>query len=339
MDGLLESVVKFSNYITARLIVAGTFFYVMAGFLHLGNPADGLLPNLELVREIIENYQAIFDILGVSDFALLLIFFLFLTAIHITYLAFDRIGHYIPPAIIPLPGWDAIEDMAGSAFDILRHARGEEHTDAENQRLFEFRRKLEAIDAANEKKHEDELAAVNTAFRISKSFILFSVLAMIWALLSQDYSGDAMLLPVILGLSVMVALIATLAINRAHHERIEDLRTEVTQQLLGFTSIWCPPEYQAQMQAACAPSGELKPTRFEVLMPVYGTLNAFLVDMKAWRGGSSLDPDAAAATVVGVAITPAADAEPRDMPPAANERLPVMAAEPEHRKARKKRKN
>ncbi len=332
MDGLLESVVKFSNYITARLIVAGAVFYVLAGFFNLGNPAEGLLPNLELIQSIIQNYQAIFDILGVSDFALLLIFFLFLTAIHITFVAFDRIGHYIPPAIIPLPGWDAIEDMAGSAFDILRRARGRAHSEAENQRLFEFRRKLEAIDAANEKKHLEEVTAINTAFRISKTFIVFTLLTMLWALVSQDYTGDAMLLFVILGAAVATALITTLAINRAHYERINDLRTEVTQQLLGFTSIWCPSEYQAEMQAACAPSGDLKPTRFEVLMPVYGTLGALVNDVKRIRNGQP-QPSAAAATAAGAAITPLVDAEPRDMPEPANEEAPPV------RVKRKKRKN
>ena len=40
--------------------------------------------------EVVQNYQTIFDVLGVSDFALLLIFFLFLTTIHLLYVAFKR---------------------------------------------------------------------------------------------------------------------------------------------------------------------------------------------------------------------------------------------------------
>jgi F0F1-type ATP synthase assembly protein I len=284
VDGLLESVVKFSNYITARLVVAGGFFYVMAGFLHLGNPAEGLLPNLDLIKSVVENYQTIFDILGVSEFAMLLIFFIFLTAIHITYIAFDRIGHYIPPAIVPLPGWNAIEDMTHSAFDILREARGEEHTDEENQRLFEFRRKLETIEAANEARHEDELKAVNAAFRISKTFIVFSLGAWLWAVISNDYTGDPVLLLVMLGFAAGTALFTTLAINRANYERIEELRTEVSHQLIGFTSIWCPQEYMDRINAALATAVEQRPTRFKVLMPVYGTLDAFLTDMRKWRG-------------------------------------------------------
>ncbi|UYN98975.1 MAG: hypothetical protein KIT02_13705 [Devosia sp.] len=288
MDGLLESVVKFSNYITARLIVAGGFFYVMAGFLHLGNPTEGLLPNLDLVKSVVENYQTIFDILGVSEFAILLIAFIFLTAIHITYVAFDRVGHYIPPAIVPLPGWDAIEDMTHSAFDILREARGEDHTDEENQRLFEFRRKLEAIDSEIEARHLDELQAINAAFGISKTFVVFSLGAWLWAVLGGDYSGDPMLLLAMLGIAALTAVYTTVAINRANYERIEELRTEVSHQFVGFASIWCPPNYLDRILAACVPSPSLHPTRFRVLMPVYGTLDAFLSDLNKWRAARAL---------------------------------------------------
>jgi hypothetical protein len=283
MDGLLESVVKFSNYITARLVVAGTFFYVMAGFLHLGNPVDGLLPNIDLVQSIAQNYETIFNILGVSEFAMLLIFFLFLTAIHLTYAAFDRVGHYIPPAIVPLPGWDAIEDMFKPAFELLREARGEEHTDEENQRLFEFRRKLEAIDTNNEARHENQLEAVNSAFRISKSFVVFAILAWLWALISGDYTGDPLMLLAILGVAIATMAVTMLAINRENYERIEDLRLEVSHQLTGFTSIWCPPEYLERVNAALDAVPTQPPTRFKVLMPVYGTLDAFVSDMGKWR--------------------------------------------------------
>lgn len=337
MDGLLESVVKFSNYITARLIVAGTVFYVLAGFLHLGNPTDGLLPNLELVQSIIENYQAIFDILGVSDFALLLIFFLFLTTIHITYLAFDRIGHYIPPAIIALPGWEAIEDLTHGAFNILREARGVEHSDAENQRLFEFRRKLEKIDEANEAAYRDELANTNAAFRISKSMMVFAVLAWLFAAIRSDYQGDATLLLIIFLFALAVFVITMVAITRAHYERIDELRTEVTHQFLGFTSIWAPAEYQQRMVEACVPTGVLKPTSFKVLMPVYGTLDVFLKDMRR-IGDAALVPSSA---FMPVQAAPAPTQTHQNPLPANDTSSAADSLEqpaPKPRKSRKKRK-
>ncbi|MFZ2100658.1 MAG: hypothetical protein WAU86_08855, partial [Oricola sp.] len=238
---------------------------------------------LELVNNVVQNYQTIFDILGVSDFALLLIFFLFLTAIHLTYVAFERIGDYIPPAIVPLEGWTAIEDLTSSTFDILRDARGEEHTEEENQRLFEFRRKLEEIGDAIELKYKDQLAAVYAAFRVSKSFVVFSVLAWIYAIISGHYVGDTILLLAIVGLAVMTALYTTIAIYRSHYQRIDELRTEIIHQLVGFASIWTSPQHHRQVVEACVPSRDLSPASFEILMPIYGTFDAFVADLRKMR--------------------------------------------------------
>lgn len=283
-EGFLSSVIRFSNFMTARLVVSGLFFYVLSGFTDIGSSTEGFLPNLDLMNNVVDNYRNIFDILGVSEFALLLIFFLFLTAIHLTYLAFDRIGDYIPPAIIPLPGAEAIKDLTGATFPILRDARGEEHSDAENQRLYEFSRKLERIDEENEAKYREELKAVYDAFSISKTFIIFSALAWLYAVTTGRYSGDPIFLVIILLLAVGTALYTTLAIYRAHHERITALRQIVTHQLLEFSAIWLPEDHQREMaRKACVASHELRPATFEVLMPVYGTLDDFIKEFTVWR--------------------------------------------------------
>lgn len=283
VDGLLQSVIRFSNFMTARLIVSGLVFYVLAGFTDIGSTTEGLLPNLNLMNNVVENYQNIFDILGVSDFALLLIFFLFLTAIHLTYVAFERIGDYIPPAIIPLPSWTAIEDLTRAAFDILREARGQRHSEEENQRLFEFRRKLEAIDAANELEYKDRLAGTYNAFRVSKSMMLFTLLAWIWAVTSGRYTGDPVFILVALSLAALTAAYTTIAIYRGHHERIQELRGEVIHQLLGFAAVWLPESHQKRMVDASKLASDLPPASFKVLMPVYGTADAFVSDFRKWR--------------------------------------------------------
>ena len=272
---------------TARLIVSGLVFYVLSGFTDIGSTTEGFLPDLELLNSVISNYQTIFDILGVSEFALLLIFFLFLTAIHITYVAFERVGDYIPPAIVPLDGWTAIEDLTSSTFDILRDARGEEHSESENQRLFEFRRKLEVIGETVEAKYADGLAATYAVFRVSKSFIVFTALAWLYAVASGNYTGDKILLLAILGLSLLTAVYATFAISRAQYERIEELRTEVIHQVIGFAAIWTSPRHQKLVTEACVPSRDLTPASFEVLMPIYGTFDDFVEDLKKWRTKSA----------------------------------------------------
>lgn len=282
IDALLHSVIRFSNFMTSRLIVAGVFFYVMTGFTDIGSTAEGFLPDMELINQVVANYQTIFDLLGVSDFALLFILFVFLTTIHIVHVGFDRVGAYLPPGIIPLRGWDAIEDLIHPAFEILRDARGTEHSEEENQRLYEFDKKLREIDAANEAAYREELEGVSTAFRIAKSFILFSLTVWIYAALTGAYRGDMILLLVILATSLLVALYAAFRIFRAHGLRIADLRQEVSSQFIGFARIWTPLDHQERVLRACVASKRLKSATFAVLVPVFGTLDSLAGEWRGW---------------------------------------------------------
>lgn len=283
VDALLQSVIRFSNFMTSRLIVSGVVFYVAAGFTPIGSASAGFLPDVELVNQVVQNYQTIFDVLGVSDFALLLILFMFLTTIHIIYVVFRRIGEYLPPAILPLPGWTATDDVTLSAFDILRDARGEEHTEEENQRLYEFKKKLKEIEDGIEEKYRAELEGVNAAFSISKTFILFSAGAWAYAMVSGEYSGDTNFLLLILGLSLLTALYTTFAIFRANHFRIANLREDIIVQFLGFARIWLSEDYQQRIAKACTPSRTLRSAHFAVVVPVYGTLDVLIEDMRQWR--------------------------------------------------------
>ena len=283
VEGLLQSVIRFSNFMTSRLIVAGVFFFILAGFTEIGSAATGFLPDLDLINGVIANYQTIFDILGVSDFALLLILFVFLTTIHIVHVGFDRVGRYIPPAIVPLSGWDAIEDLTHPAFEILRDARGSEHTDAENQRLFEFERKLREIDAENEESWRVELEDVNSAYRIAKAMTLFAGLAWLYALLSGRYSGEPILLLVVLVISLLVAAYAAFRLFKAHDERIATVRSTVSSQFIGFSRIWTPVEHQARVLKACVPSANLKPATFVTEIPLFGSVSQMKADMAKLR--------------------------------------------------------
>lgn len=290
VEGLLQSVIRFSNFMTSRLIVAGVVFYVASGFTDIGSASEGFLPDMELINEVVENYQNIFDVLGVSDFALLLILFVFLTTIHIIYVAFERIGRYIPPAIVPLSGWAAIDDVTRSAFDVLRAARGEEHTDEENQRLYEFKKKLRDIEHEIDARYGGELAGEEAAFHIAKTFILFSLGAWIYAVISGAYTGDRNILLVILTLSVLTALYTAFAMFRINYSRIENLREDVVGQFMGFAHIWASDEHQKSIARACAPSRDLRPATFAVLVPVYGTLDLLLEDWRRWRRKQSRGP-------------------------------------------------
>ena len=283
VEGLLQSVIRFSNFMTSRLLVAGVVFYIASGFTDVGSASEGFLPNADLLNEIVQNYQNIFDVLGVSDFALLLILFVFLTTIHIIYVLFDRVGEYLPPAIIPLSGWEANDDVTLAGFDILREARGEEHTDEENQRLYQFKKKLREIEEAIEQKFAEETEGMATAYRIAKTFVLFSVIVLVVALVFGNYSGDLNILMAIIGLSILTAFYTAFGLFRANFERITAIRHDVIVQFLEFSRIWAPQEYQRRIAEACKPSHDLKPAHFAVLVPIFGTLDEMMDELRRWR--------------------------------------------------------
>ena len=263
--------------------MSGVVLYIASGFSDIGSTSEGLLPDMELINQVVANYQNIFDVLGVSDFALLLILFMFLTTIHIIYVVFEQIGEYIPPAVIPLPGSMAIDDVTLEAFDILREARGEEHTEEENQRLYEFRKKLGEIELANEQVYAAQIAGTNEAYHVAKTFVVFSCLTWIYAMIAGTYTGDTNILLVVLGISLATAAVTAFSLFRANHSRISTLRSNVSGQFLGFAGIWLTRDYQGRVEAACTPSRELKPAHFAVVVPIYGTLDVMLNDVRRWR--------------------------------------------------------
>lgn len=284
VEGLLQSVIRLSNFMTSRLIVAGVVFYIASGFTPIGNASVGFLPDMDLINQVVENYQKIFDVLGVSDFALLLILFVFLTTIHLIYVVFEQVGRYIPPAIVPLSGWTAIDDVTHSAFEVLRAARGKEHTDEENQRLYEFNKKLREIEQEFDARSGGNLAGVQAAFAIAKTFVVFSAGAWGYAMLFGDYTGDKNVLGIILGLSLLMTAYTAFAIFRGNYSRIESLRRDVINQFVGFSRIWASEEYQARIALACKPSRDLKPAVFAIVVPIYGTLDGLVKDWRRWKG-------------------------------------------------------
>jgi hypothetical protein len=283
VEQFLQGVIRFSNFITSRLVVSGIVFYVLAGFMDVGSASEGFLPDIELVNQVTQNYQAIFDVLGVSDFALLLILFMFLTTIHILYVAFERVGEYLPPAIMPATGWMAIDDVIGSAFDTLRAARGEEHTEEENQRLYKFSEKLREIEQASEAKFAEDMKSTYAAYAISKSFVLFAAGAWFYAAGPAVYAGNANTLLIVLAIALLTALYAGVSVYRLNHARIAALRQEVIGQITEFSRIWASLEHQQRVAEICSPSRRVRPASLAIVIPVYGTLDALMNDVRHWR--------------------------------------------------------
>ncbi|MET0575490.1 MAG: hypothetical protein ABWZ83_06465 [Mesorhizobium sp.] len=283
----LQGVIRFSNFITSRLLVSGVVFYVLSGFVPLGNASEGILPSVDLLNQVVQNYQNIFDILGVSDFALLLILFIFMTTIHLIYVAFASVGFYLPPAIVPLSGWTAIDDITWKGFQTLREARGKRHTEDENQRLYEFSKKLRQIEIDSDERTRDKVQGPLATFRISKTFVVFSLAVWIYAQVSGNYAGNKSYLLIILLVAAITAILAALSIFRMNHQRISSLREDVVAELLEFSRIWVSEEHQRKVAADCVPTRELKPAALTIAVPVFGTLDALMKDLRKWRSRRS----------------------------------------------------
>lgn len=280
---LLQGVIRFSNFMTSRLLVSGVVAYVLAGFMPLGNATEGFLPSVDLLNGVVQNYQNIFDTLGVSDFAILLILFIFLTTIHLTYVAFESLGFYLPPAIVPLSGWTAIDDITHKAFETLRVARGTRHTEEENQRLYDFSKKLREIEVASDDYTKGKVQGTLAAFRISKTFVVFSLVVWIYAMVSGAYGGNKNYLLMILLVSLITVGLSALSIFRMNHQRINALREDVAAEILEFSRIWVSEEHQRKIAMDCVPTKELKPAAWAVVVPVFGTLDALMKDLRSWR--------------------------------------------------------
>ena len=279
----LQGVIRFSNFMTSRLLVSGVVFYVLAGFVPLGNATEGFLPSVDILNGVVQNYQNIFDTLGVSDFAILLILFIFLTTIHLVYIAFESLGHYLPPAIVPLSGWAAIDDITWKAFETLRVARGKQHTEEENERLYQFSKKLREIEVASDDYTKAKVQGTLAAFRISKSFVLFSLAVWIYALVSGTYTGNINYLLIVLAVSIITVGLSALSIFRMNHHRINTLREDVVAEILEFSRIWVSEEHQRKIATDCVPTKQLKPATWAVVVPVFGTLDALMKDLRSWR--------------------------------------------------------
>ncbi len=279
----LQGVIRFSNFMTSRLLVSGVVFYVLSGFIPLGNTTEGFLPSIDLLNGVVQNYQNIFDTLGVSDFAILLILFIFLTTIHLTYVGFESLGFYLPPAIIPLSGWTAIDDITWKAFQTPREARGTRHTEEENQQRYEVSKKLRQIEVDSDDRTRDKVQGTLAAFRISKTFVVFSIAVWIYAQVSGAYGGNKNYLLMIFAVSAFTAMLAALSIFRMNHQRINALREDVAAEILEFSRIWCNEEHQRKVAAECVPTRELQPASWAVVVPVFGTLEALTKDLRNWR--------------------------------------------------------
>lgn len=280
---LLQGVIRFSNFMTSRLLVSGVVAYIVSGFIPIGNATDGFLPSVDLLNGVVQNYQNIFDTLGVSDFAILLILFIFLTTIHLIYMAFNAIGRYLPPSVLPISGWMAVEHVTARPFETLRRARGEEASEEENQRLYEFKRKLRDMELTSREKYKERLEQRYETFRVAKSFVAFSFVLWVYVSIFGGFTRSPNMLLAIFAISLIVAILSGYSLLRTNHERIFKLRRSLVAEIVEFAGIWTDVDHQKQIAQDFISEAELRSASLAVVVPVFGTLDSFQAEMRRWR--------------------------------------------------------
>lgn len=280
---LLQGVIRFSNFMTSRLLVSGVVAYVVSGFIPIGNATDGFLPSVDLLNGVVQNYQNIFDTLGVSDFAILLILFIFLTTIHLIYMAFNSIGRYLPPAVLPISGWLAVERVTAKPFETLRKARGDDASEEENQRLYEFKQKLRAMELTSREKYNERLERRYETFRVAKSFVVASFVLWVYVSLFGGFSRSPNMLLAIFVISLLVAILSGYSLLRTNQERIFKLRRSLVAEIVEFAGIWTDIDHQKQVAQDFMSEEELRSASLAVVVPVFGTLEAFQAEVRRWR--------------------------------------------------------
>ncbi len=72
-----------------------------------------------------------------------------------------------------------------------------------------------------------------------------------------------------------------------NHQRINSLREDVAAEILEFSRIWVSEDHQRQIAYDCVPTKQLKPATWAVVVPVFGTLDALVKDLRSWRSRRS----------------------------------------------------
>jgi hypothetical protein len=105
----------------------------------------------------------------------------------------------------------------------------------------------------------------------------------LYAELSSSYAGNPHYLLIVLVIAVTTTAISALSIYRMNLVRITRLRANIIAELLEFSRIWVDEAHQRQIAADCVPKGAMKPATLAVAVPVFGTLDILVKDLRKWR--------------------------------------------------------
>ncbi|MEM6566626.1 MAG: hypothetical protein AAF665_19400 [Pseudomonadota bacterium] len=173
VEKIIAGAVRFSNFVTVRLMVfslLGLFF--VPAFRVKGIGIENLQAAFPVLEALLKNYKNTVTALGIDDVAIYLIFFVFITLIHITYALSERTGSWLPI--------DLVFESAESVERVFHHAAATALKD-----LGTDAKTTSALSAAlyeTHEAHENEwkklLSFRKEIFNVSKFFLLVSLVAL-----------------------------------------------------------------------------------------------------------------------------------------------------------------
>jgi hypothetical protein len=113
--------------------------------------------------------------------------------------------------------------------------------------------------------------------------VVISLGVWIYAEASGTYAGNKTYLLLIFAIALVTVGLSALSIFRLNHQRVNSLREDVCAELLEFSRIWVDEEHQRKIAKDCVPSGDVKPASWAIVVPVFGTLDALMKDLRSWR--------------------------------------------------------
>mmetsp|Transcript_29336 Transcript_29336/g.57075 ORF Transcript_29336/g.57075 Transcript_29336/m.57075 type:complete len:288 (+) Transcript_29336:1722-2585(+) len=128
VEKILSGAIRFSGFVSVRLIFASAlallFFPVFGG---LNASSEDLMAAFPVVEKLLDTYDKTIEALGIKSVAIYLIFFVFVTFLHLTFAVSVRLGSWLPIAL----SFESFRSVEGRFRRVSGGAMQSQHIDAD----------------------------------------------------------------------------------------------------------------------------------------------------------------------------------------------------------------
>lgn len=176
VEKILNGAVRFSNFISVRLVFfTGLSLLVFPLLGATSVKTDSLLEAFPLVNSLIVSYGATINALGIESVAVYLIFFVFITVLHLSYSSATTLGAWLPPHL----GTETLRSAERSFNREIVTKLKELNIDTEH--VSKFSESTVGKHSALEKTLMDRIESTALQFNATKAFFLAAILTLFFA--------------------------------------------------------------------------------------------------------------------------------------------------------------